>query len=83
LRTNILHILSCSIFLLLYLPQITAQEIKTKEGIRIPAERDTVAPVQDSIEIEAPVPVINITPQDSVKPQNQMPTKWFTQQKIT
>lgn len=74
MRTNILHILSCSIFLLCNLPQIAAQEIKTKEGIRIPAERDTVAPLQDSIQIEAPVPVLNITPQDSVKPANQMLT---------
>lgn len=74
MRTNILYILSCSIFLIFNLSKTTAQEIKTKEGIRIPAEREPVTPIQDSLKIEAPVPQINKTEQDSVKPKSKFLT---------
>ncbi|WP_156877172.1 putative LPS assembly protein LptD [Salinimicrobium terrae] len=53
-------------------PKSTAQEIKTNEGIRIPAEREPVQVILDSIIIEAPVPVISLTQQDTVRPRNEM-----------
>ena len=78
LRTNILHILSCCIFLLFSCVNTTAQEIGKNEGIRIPAERAPVTPIIDSLVIEAPVPVINIAGDavqtDTVRPQNQLLT---------
>ncbi|WP_324719165.1 putative LPS assembly protein LptD [Salinimicrobium sp. HB62] len=51
----------------------TAQEIRTNEGIRIPAEREPVQPIRDSLRIEAPVPVISLTPttRDTVRPKNE------------
>lgn len=54
--------------------KISAQEIGTKEGIRIPAEREPVRPIQDSLVIKAPVPVITITPQDTVRPKKEVLT---------
>lgn len=60
------------------LSKATAQEIKTKEGIRIPAEREPVTPIQDSLKIDAPVPVINQTAQDSIKPKNKFLTDKVT-----
>lgn len=74
MRTNRLNILSCCIFLLLATVAAIGQEIKTREGIRIPAERDTIAPIQDSISIQAAVPVLGETQNDTVRPQNQLLT---------
>ena len=54
---------------------MAAQEIPTKEGIRIPAEREPVVPIQDSSEITAPVPVIApVVVQDTVKPKKRFLT---------
>lgn len=75
MRTKILYILSCCIFLLLSAFKISAQEIKTKEGIRIPAERETASPIRDSLVIQAPVPNISSpVAQDTVRPKNQVLT---------
>ena len=74
MRTNILYILSCCTFLLFLTPEILAQEIGEKKGIRIPAEREPATPVQDSIVIQAPVPVINVTPTDTVRPKPEVLT---------
>ncbi len=75
MRTKILYILSCYIFLLFSATKISAQEIKTREGIRIPAEREKPAIIQDSLVITAPVPVINQeVAQDTVKPGKQVLT---------
>ncbi len=73
MRTKILYILSCCIFLLSLASKSTAQEIRTNEGIRIPAEREPVQPIRDSLRIEAPVPVISLTPttRDTVRPKNE------------
>ena len=60
--------------MLFFTNKISAQEIKTKEGLRIPAEREKVMPIQDSLTIDAPVPVIKITQQDTVKKQNKFLT---------
>ncbi|MGB7785352.1 MAG: putative LPS assembly protein LptD [Salinimicrobium sp.] len=59
---------------MLFFPEMAAQEIPTKEGIRIPAEREPAVPILDSLEITAPVPVIQTTEQDSVKPKNRFLT---------
>ena len=74
MRTNILYILSCCIFLLFLSPRISAQEIRTGEGIRIPADPEPPVPIQDSIVITAPIPVIDITPQDTVKRKSRFLT---------
>ncbi len=55
-------------------PHLNAQEIPTKEGIRIPAEREPVVPLQDSIKITAAVPVLQPTAQDTVKPKSRFLT---------
>lgn len=74
MRTNIAYILSCCIFVLFFSNKISAQEIKTKKGLRIPAEREKVKPIQDSLLIDGPVPVIKITQQDTVKKPNKFLT---------
>lgn len=74
MRPNILHILSCCIFLLFNPVVIEAQEIEKKQGVRIPVERDSVRPLQDSLTIEAPVPVIDTVQTDTVRPQNKFLT---------
>lgn len=79
LRTNILNILSCCIFLLLCSVNVSAQEIEQREGVRIPAEREPVTPILDSVNVQAPLPEINIISRDTVetdtvKQQNQFLT---------
>ncbi|NJW53400.1 LPS-assembly protein LptD [Salinimicrobium sp. CDJ15-91] len=70
-----LYILSCSIFLLLSASKISAQEIKTNEGIRIPAERRAAPAIQDSLVITAPTPAIpGAAPQDTVRRSNEVLT---------
>ena len=67
MRTNILYILSCCLFALFTATGAAAQEIPQKEGIRIPAEREPVEPILDSIRIEAPIPELTPgVPQDTV-----------------
>ena len=60
--------------MLFFTQKISAQEIKTKQGLRIPAEREKVRPIQDSLLIVAPLPTINTTQQDTVKKQNRFLT---------
>ncbi|MGI0106501.1 putative LPS assembly protein LptD [Salinimicrobium sp. WS361] len=72
MRTKILYILSCCIFTLSLATKSAAQEIKTNEGIRIPAEREPVQPMMDSLSIEAPIPVITLTSKDSIKPKKEI-----------
>lgn len=72
MRTNILYILSCYFFLLSI--SALAQERKTNEGIRIPAQRDTIRPISDSIAIEAPLIANDTTRTDTVPPESRFLT---------
>ena len=68
MRTNILYILSFCFFALVFATDSAAQEIPVK-GINIPAEREQVTPIFDSLVIEAPIPqILPQTVQDTVDP---------------
>ena len=66
LQTNILYILSCCFFLLLGSGKVAAQEIGQEGGIYIPLEREPIAPIIDSLVIEAPIPEFPLAVIDTV-----------------
>ncbi|SHG33913.1 LPS assembly outer membrane protein LptD (organic solvent tolerance protein OstA) [Salegentibacter echinorum] len=71
MQTNILNILFCSIFILLPVVFLNAQEIETneEEGIKIEAERDSLVSVGNNLPLAETIKLTDSVMGDTLKPR--------------